>query len=144
MLTILQKNVARNVYKPKDVSITSPFSVSHNKFSSDDCSTTGTISWRHSTFVLRYSRFTSPKHQAQLKLGWPVNRKDRVILLCRPISTRHIKYHVMHELLPCPLQLSACIADDIHQCHSCSRNSAALTLLCWHLYLCEHSHPGES
>ena len=67
MLIILWKNLARNIVHPKDGTITSPFSVPHNydKFTSDDCSTTANISWRQSTFVLRYSLFTSPKHQSQ-------------------------------------------------------------------------------
>ena len=110
MFATLRKNVPRNVVHLNVGTITSPLSVPHSwaTFTSDDCSTTVTISWRQSTFVFRYSRFTSPKHQSQLNLVLPVSRNDRVMSLWRPVSTRHIKYCIMHEFLFWPLQLSAC------------------------------------
>ena len=100
----------RNVVQSNVGMITSPLSVPHSwaTLTSDDCSMTVTISWRQSTFVFRYSRFTSPKHQLQLNLVWPVSRNNRVMFLGRPVSTCHIKYCIMHEFLFWPLQLSAC------------------------------------
>ena len=85
MFSTLRKNAPRNVFQSNVGTITSPLSVPHNwaTFTSDDCSTTVTISWRQSTFVFRYSRFTSPKHQSQLNLVWPVIRNDRVMFLWR-------------------------------------------------------------
>ena len=110
MFATLRKNVPRNVVQSNIGTITSPFSIPHSwaTFTSDDCSTTVTMSWRQSTFVLLYSRFTRPKHQLQLNLVWPVNRNDSVMFLWCPVSTRHMRYHIMHELFFCPLKLSAC------------------------------------
>ena len=74
MLTILQKNVARNVYKPKDVTVTSTFSVPHNKFTADDCSTATAI----------------------VSMQMQITLTDAIVVQ---------------------------------------------EIVCWHLYLCEHSHP---
>ena len=93
MFATLRKNAPRHVVQSNLGTITCPLSVPHcwATFTSDDCFMTVTISWRQSTFVFRYSRFTSPKHQSQLNLVSPVSRNDREMFLWRPVNTRHIK-----------------------------------------------------
>ena len=138
--TILPKNLARNVVQSKHGTITSPFSVPHScdKFTSDDCSTTATIPWRHSTFVLRYK----PKAPVTAEVGVASQqeRQSDTSVSSNQHSPHQIPHHAWVLVLATAI---VSMQDDIHRCHSCSRNSAALTLLCWH-HLCEHSHPGES
>ena len=58
--------------------------------------------------VFRYFCFNNPKLQSGKNFVCPTTRKERVILVCLPVITRHDRYCIMVLFLFCPQQLSAC------------------------------------